>query len=32
MAIATRQKLIRVADHSEYGWAVVEEYGSNPLA
>ena len=31
-AIATHQKMIRVADCSDYGWAVVEEYGCDPLA
>ena len=31
-AIAERQKLIRIADRSEYGWAVVEEYTADELA
>ena len=26
------QKLIKMADHSEYGWAVVTEYRSDELA
>ena len=30
--IAHRQKLIKMADASELGWRVVNEYVSNPLA
>ena len=30
--ITTRQKVIRIADHSEYGWATVEEYEDDELA
>ena len=31
-AIVSRQKLIRIADRSEYGWATVEEYEEDELA
>ena len=31
-ALDKRQKHIRVADHSEFGWATVEFYESHPLA
>ena len=27
-----RQKLVKIADSSEHGWKVVQEYTSNPLA
>jgi hypothetical protein len=27
-----RQKLIRIADRSEHGWATIEEYEDNELA
>ena len=30
--IATRQKLIKIADRSEYGWATVDEYIEDELA
>ena len=30
--IAQRQKLIKMADASELGWLVVNEYVTNPLA
>ena len=30
--IAARQKAIRIADRSEYGWATVEEYEEDELA
>ena len=30
--IAARQKQIKVADRSDFGWAVVEAYDSNELA
>ena len=30
--ITNRQKLIKIADHSEFGWVVVEAYESNNLA
>ena len=30
--VAHRQKLIKVADHSEFGWAVVAEYEADALA
>ena len=30
--IANRQKLIKLADHSDLGWAVVEEYTTDELA
>lgn len=29
--IANRQKLIKVADHSHLGWAIVEEYTTDEL-
>ena len=28
----TRQKDIKVADHSDFGWSTVEHYESHPLA
>ena len=31
-ALAHRQKLIKVADRSELGWAVVAEYNADALA
>ena len=31
-AIQERQKLIRIADRSDYGWDVVQEYISDELA
>lgn len=31
-ALATRQKHIQLADHSEYGWATVKYYEADPLA
>ena len=30
--ITNRQKLIKVADRSEFGWATVEEYVADELA
>ncbi len=30
--LAERQKLIKIADHSEFGWGVVAEYTANELA
>ena len=30
--IVARQKAIRIADRSEYGWATVEEYEEDELA
>ena len=30
--LSHRQKLIRIADRSEYGWVVVEEYEEDDLA
>ena len=30
--LARRQKLIKLADHSESGWAIVEEYNADALA
>ena len=30
--LAERQKLIKIADHSEYGWGVVAEYTADELA
>ena len=30
--LSYQQKLIKMADSSEYGWKVVKEYESNPLA
>ena len=31
-ALATRQKFIKIADRSEFGWATVKYYQSDPLA
>jgi len=31
-ALVTRQKFIKIADRSEFGWATVKYYQSNPLA
>jgi len=30
--LTERQKLIKIADHSEHGWGVVAEYTANELA
>ena len=30
--VANRQKLIKITDHSEFGWVVVEAYKSDNLA
>ena len=32
MLLAGRQKRIKLADRSEYGWAVVDEYEDDELA
>ena len=29
--ITVRQKVIRIADHSEYGWVTIEEYEGDKL-
>ena len=31
-SLATRQKYIKIADRSEYGWATVKHYQDDPLA
>jgi len=31
-SLATQQKFIKIADHSEFGWATVKFYQSDPLA
>ena len=31
-SLATRQKYIKIADQSEYGWVTVKHYQDDPLA